>query len=153
MKNLIIAICLSGLSVAGCVPARPTGSTPKQTSEALNAPLKLNGMWELAEIPGARVSVAGLYPDKKPTINFDVNDNKFTGNTSCNSFSGLLVAYGNKITFNKSMAMTKMACQGDGETTFLESLKKVDSYTVNANNTLSLNAGGVEVLRMAKPVR
>ena len=153
MKNLSIAFCLSVFTLAGCIPTRPTGSTPQKTTQALNAPLKLNGSWELADIPGARVSLAGLYPDKKPTLIFDINDNKFSGNTSCNSFSGLLIAYGNQISFNKSMAITKMACSGEGESTFLETLKKVDSYSINANNTLSLNSGGSEVLRMAKPVR
>jgi heat shock protein HslJ len=136
-----------------CVGTQTTSTTTQKPSDAINISMKLNGSWELADIPGARVSVAGMYPNKKPVITFDVNDNKFVGNTSCNNFSGLLVVYGNKISFNKSMAMTKMACQGDGESTFVEALKKIDTFTVNADNTLSLNSAGIEILRLAKVIK
>ncbi|MFD2520674.1 META domain-containing protein [Emticicia soli] len=153
MKNLLFALGILSYSMTGCVGTQGASNSNQQTTEALNAPLKLNGSWELAEIPGARVSVVGLYPEKKPVITFDVNDNKFVGNTSCNNFSGLLVVFGNKISFNKSMAMTKMMCPGEGESTFIESLKKVDTYTINADKSLSLNIGGVETLRMKKVMK
>lgn len=153
MKNILFALSILSCSMLGCVGTQTVSSSGQKTSDALNAPLKLNGSWELADIPGARISVAGLYPNKKPVITFDVNDNKFVGNTSCNNFSGLLVVYGNKINFNKSMAMTKMICQGEGETTFVDALKKIDTYTVNADNTLSLQAGGLETLRLIKVIK
>lgn len=153
MKNILFAIGIISCTMVGCVGTQTVSNSGQKTSDAMNIPLKLNGSWELADIPGARVSLAGMYPNKKPTITFDVDDNKFVGNTSCNNFSGLLVVYANKINFNKSMAMTKMMCQGDGETTFVESLKKIDTYTLNPDNTLSLNAGGVETLRLVKVIK
>ena len=152
MKNILFAISISGF-VYACVGTQTVSNSSQKPTEAINTSMKLNGSWELADIPGARVSVAGMYPNKKPVITFDVNDNKFVGNTSCNNFSGLLVVYGNKINFNKSMAMTKMACNGDGELTFVELLKKIDTFTINGDNSLSLNAGGVETLRMVKVVK
>lgn len=153
MKNILFALGILLCSMLGCVGTQTVSNSGQKTSDAINAPLKLNGSWELADIPGARISVAGLYPDKKPVITFDVNDNKFVGNTSCNNFSGLLVVYGNKINFNKSMAMTKMMCQGEGETTFVDALKKIDTYTVNADNSLSLQSGGIETLRLIKVIK
>jgi heat shock protein HslJ len=139
--------------MVGCVGTQTTTTTTQKPSDAMNTSMKLNGSWELADIPGARVSVAGMYPNKKPIITIDVNDNKFVGNTSCNNFSGLLVVYGNKVSFNKSMAMTKMACEGAGETTFVDALKKIDTFTINGDNTLSLNAAGIETLRLVKVVK
>jgi heat shock protein HslJ len=153
MKNMVLALSMLSAVMLSCVGAQTVSNSGQKNSDALNAPMKLNGSWELADIPGARVSVSGMYPSKKPVITFDVNDNKFAGNTSCNNFSGLLVVYGNKINFNKSMAMTKMMCQGDGETTFVDALKKIDTYTINPDNTLSLNAGGTETLRLVKVIK
>lgn len=153
MKNIVFALGILSYSILGCVGTQTTSTSTQKPSDAINTSMKLNGSWELADIPGARVSVAGMYPNNKPVITFDVNDNKFAGNTSCNNFSGLLVVYGNKISFNKSMAMTKMACQGEGESTFVELLKKIDTFTINADNTLSLNTGGVETLRMVKVMK
>lgn len=152
MKNILIAIGISCFLQA-CVGTQTTSTTTQKPTDAMNTSMKLNGSWELADIPGARVSVVGMYPNKKPVITFDVNDNRFVGNTSCNNFSGLLVIYGNRVNFNKSMAMTKMACDGEGESTFVELLKKIDTFTINGDNSLSLNAAGVETLRMVKVVK
>jgi heat shock protein HslJ len=63
------------------------------------------------------------------------------------------VVYGNKVNFNKSMAMTKMACEGEGESTFVDALKKIDTFTINGDNTLSLNAAGIETLRLVKVIK
>lgn len=153
MKNLVLAISILSCSMVGCVGTQTTTTTTQKPSDAINTSMKLNGSWELADIPGARVSVSGMYPNKKPVITIDVNDNKFVGNTSCNNFSGLLVVYGNKVSFNKSMAMTKMACDGEGETTFVDALKKIDTFTINGDNTLSLNAAGIETLRLVKVIK
>ncbi|RYU97195.1 META domain-containing protein [Emticicia agri] len=153
MKNLVFAISILSCSMLGCVGTQTTTTSTQKPADAMNTSMKLNGSWELADIPGARVSVSGMYPNKKPIITFDVDDNKFAGNTSCNNFSGLLVVYGNKINLNKSMAMTKMACQGEGESTFVDLLKKIDTFSINADNSLSLNSGGAETLRLVKVIK
>lgn len=152
MKNTLFAIGISYLLTA-CAGTQTVSNSNQKPSNTISIPTKLNGSWELAEIPGARVSVVGLYPNKKPTITININENKFVGNTSCNNFSGLLIAYDNKINFNKAMAMSKMACEGEGESTFVEALKKIDTFTINGDNSLSLNAGGVETLRMVKVIK
>jgi heat shock protein HslJ len=110
----------------------------------------LNGTWELNYISGPRIAFEGLYPEKKPTITFDVAGNKVMGNSSCNSFNGKLNVTGNKINFNEPMAMTRMMCPGDGETTFMETLKKVDSWSVTDGKTLNLLMGDVAMMRFSK---
>ena len=110
----------------------------------------LNGSWELNYISGPRIAFNGLYPDKKPTITFDVSISKVMGNTSCNNFNGKLNVTGDKINFNDPMAMTRMMCQGQGETTFMETLKKVDSWTVTDGNTLNLMLGDLAMMRFSK---
>ena len=110
----------------------------------------LNGTWELNYITGPRIAFNGLYPEKKPTITFDVTAGKISGNTSCNSFNGKLNVDGNKINFNDPMAMTRMFCQGQGETTFLETLKKINSWSVTDGNTLNLLTGDIAMMRFSK---
>jgi len=110
----------------------------------------LNGTWELNYITGPRIAFDGLYPEKKPTITFDVANNKISGNTGCNNFNGKLNMDGNKINFNDPMAMTRMMCQGQGETTFLETLKKINTWSVSDGNTLNLIMGDIAMMRFTK---
>lgn len=110
----------------------------------------LNGTWELNYITGPRIAFDGLYPDKKPTITFDVAGSKVTGNSSCNNFNGKLNVTGNKINFNDPMAMTRMMCQGQGESTFMETLKKVDTWSVTDGKTLNLMMGDLSMMRFTK---
>src|SRR5690606_25014597 len=106
--------------------------------------------WVLNYISGPRIAFEGLYPDKKPQLVFTVADKRVSGNTGCNSFSGPLVVDGNKIDFNQPMALTKMACRGEGETVFLETLKKVNTYSVSDGNTLTFIMGDIAMMRFSK---
>ena len=111
---------------------------------------KLAGKWELNYISDPRIAFEGLYPNKKPTISFDVVAHKVAGNTSCNSFTGALKVDGNKINFNDPMAMTRMACPGEGETVFVETLKKNNSWSVTNDTTLNLIEGDIALMRFTK---
>lgn len=130
-------------SLAACT------STQKTPANMTNNEV-LNGTWELNYITGPRIAFDGLYPEKKPTITFDVANNKISGNTSCNNFNGKLNTDGNKINFNDPMAMTRMMCQGQGETTFLETLKKINTWSVSDGNTLNLIMGDIAMMRFTK---
>ena len=112
---------------------------------------KLTGTWELNYITGSRIAFDGLYPNKKPTITFDVVNNSVSGNTSCNNFSGQLKVTGNKIDFTGPIAMTKMMCQdGKGENVFVETLKKVNTYTISNGTSLNFIQDDMVVMRFSK---
>jgi heat shock protein HslJ len=125
-------------------------SNSKKTTGNMTDTAGLNGTWELNYITGPRIAFDGLYPEKKPTITFDVAAGKISGNTSCNNFNGKLNTDGNKINFNDPMAMTRMLCQGQGETTFLETLKKINSWSVTDGKTLNLMMGDLAMMRFSK---
>ncbi len=113
---------------------------------------KLDGIWELNYITGPKIAFDGLYPNKKPTINFDTKENKVFGNNSCNSFTGKLVVTGNKIDFTQPMAVTKMMClDGQGEQVFMKTLQKVTSYDITDDGkTLNFISGDIAMMRFTK---
>ncbi len=121
----------------------------KKISSGSNA-LKLHGTWQLNYITGPRIAFDGLYPDKKPTITFDVPGKHISGNTSCNSFSGPFNTDGAKISFSEPLATTKMACPGEGESVFLRTLGKINTYDVTEGYTLSFFTDGVASMRFTK---
>ena len=143
MKRLTLFVLAAFFFLAAC-------NSTKKTPGNMTNNEALNGTWELNYISGPRIAFDGLYPEKKPTITFDVAGNKISGNTSCNSFNGKLNTDGNKINFNDPMAMTRMMCQGQGETTFLETLKKINTWSVSDGNTLNLIMGDIAMMRFTK---
>jgi heat shock protein HslJ len=115
MRKKTVAIIIACCLLVAC-------KSTKQTTAPMPDISKLAGNWELNYISG--IAFDGVYPNKKPVISFDVVANKVAGNTSCNSFNGALKVDGNKINFNDPMAMTRMACPGEGEAVFVGALKK-----------------------------
>ena len=113
---------------------------------------KLEGNWELNYITGPRITFDGLYPNKKPTINFNVKENRVSGNSSCNSFTGKLNVTGNKIDFTQPMVMTKMMCgDGQGEQVFMNTLEKITSYYITDDGkTLNFISGDVAMMKFTK---
>lgn len=112
----------------------------------------LHGDWELNYISGPRIAFDGLYPDKKPQITFNLTANELGGNTSCNGFSSKITIDGNKITIAEPFAKTMIFCEGGGETTFLNMLKKVNKYAVTDGNTLEFMIDDVPVMRFTRKV-
>lgn len=141
MKTVFL-LMVSFLMLAGC-------NSSKKLSTNSNAS-KLRGTWQLNYITGPRIAFEGLYPGVKPTITFDVSGKRVSGNTSCNSFSGVFETDGTKIGFKEPLATTKMACPGEGESIFMRSLEKINSYDVTAGYTLSLLTDGVASMRFTK---
>ncbi|MCY7351964.1 MAG: META domain-containing protein [Cytophagaceae bacterium] len=91
-----------------------------------------------------------LVPLPKPFITFDTANQRVSGSTSCNSFSGALAVDGPKINFTNPMAMTRMMCPGEGEQAFLEMLKKVNRYALGNDNTLTFIIGDIAVMRFVR---
>ena len=111
---------------------------------------KLSGTWELNYISGPRIAFEGLYPDKKPQVSFNLTANELGGNTSCNGFSSKITINGNKITIAEPFAKTMIFCEGGGESTFLNMLKKLNKYAVTDSNTLTFMIDDVAVMRFSK---
>ena len=139
--TLMVLVILSTLSAC---------NTVKNVVDASSDLSKLVGTWELDYISGPRIAFNGLYPGKKPLVAFDLQEKRVTGNSSCNSFSGKLVADDSSINFNEPMIMTKMACPGEGESIFLETLKKVNKYNVSGDTVLNFMMGDIAIMRFHK---
>jgi heat shock protein HslJ len=111
----------------------------------------LQGAWELNYISGPRIAFGGLYPDNKPTITFNLKEDRVSGKNSCNSYSGTLNADGSKINFKQPMMVTKMFCPGEGENVYMNTLQKIDSYSVSEDGkTLNFIMGDIVMMRFEK---
>ena len=110
---------------------------------------KLSGTWDLNYISGPRIAFDGLYPDRKPYISFNFSANELGGNTSCNGFSSKYTITGNNIHFADALK-TMIFCEGGGEETFLNMLKKINKYALTDDNTLTFLIDDVAVMRFAK---
>jgi len=143
MKYLFILLCTSLFVFSSC------NNSKKNAASAAADPAQLEGNWELNYITGPRIAFAGLYPSKKPVIRFEVNEKRVSGNTSCNSYSGKFTVYGNKIDLSGPLAVTKMFCGGQGEPTFLETLKKINGWSVEGN-ILTLMIGDIPGMKFTR---
>ena len=142
MKKVILTLSILCLIFMAC----------DSTKSATKSTTSLEGTWELNYITGPRIAFDGLYPNKKPTITFDLKENKVAGNNSCNQYFGTLKVEGNKINFKDAkMGMTMMACPGIGETTYMKTLEKVDSYSISEDGkTLNFIMGDIAMMRFEK---
>lgn len=142
MKNNILTIIVICILFVSC---NSTQSTMKNTTS-------LEGKWELNYITGPRIAFDGLFPNKKPTIIFDLKENRVSGNNSCNSYTGVLKMDGSKINFKDPMDVTRMMCMDvQGETTYMKTLQMVDSFNISEDGkTLFFNREGNMILRFDK---
>ena len=138
MSKIVFIIVFICMSLTSC-----------STSKTAVKEVSIEGTWELNYITGPKIAFNGLFPGKKPTINFNLKDNKITGNNSCNQYFGALILDGAKINFKDAkIGMTMMACEGDGDSVYMEALNKVESYKIADNgNTLNLLIGNVVMMR------
>lgn len=108
----------------------------------------LSGSWELDYIMEPGSTLESLFPGKRPTIVFDVANEKVSGNGGCNSFSGGVTLAGSGLKFGPLMS-TKMACQGTAEDVFFKNIDRVTSYSAT-DNQLTLIADDIVVMRLKK---
>lgn len=142
MKKLFFTIVFFCLILTACDSAKSTSNTTTS----------IEGTWELNYITGPKIAFEGLYPNKKPTIIFDIKENKVYGNNSCNQYFGTLKVDGNKINFKDAkMGMTMMACPGEGEKVYMNTLEKIDSYSISDDGkTLNFIMGDIAMMRFEK---
>ena len=142
MKKLILMLTVSCIAFISCNSVK-TAKTNKTS---------LQGSLELNYISGPRIAFNGLYPEKKPTIIFDLKENRVSGNNSCNNYTGALKVKGKKIDFKDAkLAMTMMACEGQGGDVYMSTLDKIDSYSISEDGkTLNFIMGAIAMMRFTK---
>jgi heat shock protein HslJ len=141
MKKIILSLTLFCSVLISCNSVK-TASVQKAA---------LQGAWELNYISGPRIAFEGLYPNDAPIITFDLKENRVSGKNSCNSYSGTLNADESKINFKQPMMVTKMFCPGEGENVYMNTLQKIDSYSVSEDGkTLNFIMGDIVMMRFEK---
>jgi heat shock protein HslJ len=130
MKTPALIIFPVALLIASCSSAKKATQQPAAISKTSTS---LNGTWELDLIPYPDGSFDQLYPNRKPTITFNEENSNFMIFTGCNTGKGKLVKNGGKIDFSGNMTMTMMACEGNGEKTFMSNLQKINQFSIDAD--------------------
>lgn len=138
MKQLkISSIFITLLCLSAC-------QSTKITAEAL-----YNTAWELDYISGPKIAFNALFPDRKPQITFNKTTGNVEGNASCNGYRAEYTLNGNNIAFGEPGPTTMMYC-GEGEQTFLSTIKKVNKYRFDAKGNLVLMLDEVAMMRFKK---
>ncbi|WP_419211030.1 META domain-containing protein [Maribacter sp. X9] len=119
------------------------------TSKKTTATALFNTTWELEYLSGPKIAFEGLYPDRKPKITFDPTTKRVEGNNSCNGYSAAYTIEGNEISFGEPGPTTMMYC-GEGETFFLNTIKKVNTYRIDAEGKLNLMIDDIIMMRFKK---
>lgn len=114
----------------------------------VNAHNSLVGTWELDYIDNSGGNFNELYPNKKPTISFDGSSSKVTGNGGCNNYNTNVEINGKNIHFGP-IASTRMACAGNGESLFFQTLEKINVQSVHGDQ-LTLIVGDIAKMRFKK---
>jgi heat shock protein HslJ len=140
MKNNVLFLSFLALFMSACSTVKNT--KPKDSLS--------NVTWELEYISGPRIAFEGLYPNKKPQITFNTTTNEVSGTSSCNGYSAKYTSNGKTISFGEPGPTTMMFCEGGGEKTFLQTIKKVDNYSIDTDGKLNLNVGEVPMMRFKK---
>lgn len=121
------------------------GSTSTISMDTLSA-----SAWELEYITGTRIAFEGLFPEKKPTLDFRLGKGVLGGNTGCNGFSTSVLINGDKIKIDENHPMTMRYCEGGGEQQFLKMLYKADQFKIDEDGKLVLLMNGIESMRFHK---
>jgi heat shock protein HslJ len=102
--------------------------------------------WVLIEMKGAPVQLSGT--DRDAHLTFFAADKRYGGSGGCNRINGVYqINNKSKLIFGET-ASTKMLCADQAfETSFLNTLKTVDNYSIE-NNIMLLRKGREIVLKL-----
>jgi heat shock protein HslJ len=146
--KIIPVTLLACVLLGGSCASMKKDTAAKTTKETAMA---LTGTWVLDLIPYPSGTIDSLYPGQKPELTFEPATGRLSGYTGCNRLNGPLIADKQSLNFKGDIAMTMMACKGDGESVFMEHLKKINRYDVSADGkTLTMIQGDIALLRFHK---
>lgn len=151
MKSKLIAVImpLVLITITACNNSKNTTDNLKISNMKANL---IDGSWEANYIMNAPKPFADLFSKSKPTLTFNSSTGKVNGQTGCNDFNGTFSLDGNKMNFGENIALTRKMCPDmAGENIFIESLKKVNSYSITEQGkTLNLISDDMAVMRLTK---
>ena len=143
-KNTLLLLALFSILASACCSTKTNEAKTTDSKTAF-----YDNAWELEYISGPRIAFDGLYPDKKPYIMFKESGNQFSGNTSCNGYSGTYTKKENTIKFGDAIK-TMIFCEGGGEETFLKMLGKVNKFAIDSEGKLLLLIDDIPMMRFKK---
>lgn len=143
-KNRFLLLALLSILVSACCSTK-TGKVKQTDSKTA----LFDYAWELEYISGSRIAFNGLYPEKKPYIMFKETESQFSGNTSCNGYSGKYTKKENHIQFGDAFK-TMIFCEGGGEEAFLRMLGKVNRIAFDSEGKLLLLTDDIPMMRFKK---
>lgn len=139
MKNLLFKVTLAALLM---LIVNACGSTCKMSLKKHLA----SNPWEMSTLKGITPD-ANEFRTGLPYLLFD-KKGKMTGSTGCNNMSGSYQLNKSGIALNPG-ATTRMACQGNGESLFLEAIKQVKNFKFDGDKLILLN-GAEEIMTMVQ---
>lgn len=131
------------------IPLLTLVTSCKTIQATSSADMLYNATWELEYLSGPRIAFNGLFPDKKPQFSFNKETHKAEGNAGCNGYRADYTLDGNTISFGENGPTTMMYC-GEGEKFFLNTMRKVNKYSIDADGKLNLMIGDVPMMRFKK---
>ena len=109
----------------------------------------LGGTWFLQPVL-ASDTAAG----KIPSLMFDLNKSRFSGNTGCNVMHGQFwfSSKDSSLSFSDNITTTKMSCPGYNEPAFMKSLRSAGRFRLSNGTLTLLSDDNTELSRwMRKP--
>lgn len=105
--------------------------------------------WELEYLSGPRIAFEGLFPDKKPQIVFNKASRKVEGMSGCNGYAADYTLNDDQISFGEPGPTTMIFC-GNGEKTFLNTIKKINKFKIDEEGKLILMINDTPMMRFRK---
>jgi len=128
------------------VSYKSTGGDKTQVYEGCGTYItdyRLHDIWVLEEMKGAKVSKQDFNGKDVPTMEININENRFSGFSGCNRMTGSLFFEKDLLRFTQ-VASTRMACPAmEKESEFLKTLQGGTSYKIE-NNRLYLSNDNTE---------
>lgn len=133
----ILAIIL-GLGIQSCNSVKPINKA------------SLEGQWTLKTLNGE--DAASLFKGAIPSINFDLTENRISGNGGCNLYNGSFTISEKNEFSAPQIATTMMLCMEENqESRFLEELGKSNNIIgINQDSILTFTQDGKIVLEFQK---
>jgi heat shock protein HslJ len=138
MKSLILMLSIVSVLGSSCNNSKKLTGMVEQ----------LKAKWMLQSLAG-QTDLSSLFNSRMPALEFDTKAMRVTGNAGCNNLNGPISLDGaGQLSFG-NLAMTRMACPGNGESLFTSALSKVNRFSIN-DNLLTLFDGQEQLMTLIR---